>query len=73
MDEDIKGQRKMEDTGRGLLPAEEGHNLEKDRIEYSAGPVPHCMGECGRVSHHVGVFLTNPTLCMCWTSTTLCG
>ena len=28
MDEDSKGQRKMEDSGEGLLPAVEGHSLE---------------------------------------------
>ena len=28
MDEDSKGQRKMEDSGGGLLPAVEGHSLE---------------------------------------------
>ena len=28
MDEDSKGQRKMEDTGGGLFPAVEGHSLE---------------------------------------------
>ena len=35
MDEDSKGQRKLEDSGGGLLPAVEGHSLEKNRIEYS--------------------------------------
>ena len=33
MDKDSKGQRKLEDSGRGLLPAVEGHSLEKNRIE----------------------------------------
>ena len=28
MDKDSKGQRKMEDSGGGLLPAVEGHSLE---------------------------------------------
>ena len=28
MDEDSKGQRKMEDSGGGLLPAVKGHSLE---------------------------------------------
>ena len=28
MDKDSKGQRKMEDSGGGLLPAMEGHSLE---------------------------------------------
>ena len=28
MDDDSKGQRKMEDSGGGLLPAVEGHSLE---------------------------------------------
>ena len=33
MDEDSKGQRKMEDSGGGLLPAVKGHNsLEYNRI-----------------------------------------
>ena len=27
MDKDSKGQRKMEDSGGGLLPAVEGHSL----------------------------------------------
>ena len=31
MDKDSKGQRKMEDSGRGLLPAMEGHSLEQNR------------------------------------------
>ena len=35
MDEDSKGQRKMEDSGGGLLPAVEGHSLEQNRIEYT--------------------------------------
>ena len=33
MDKDSKGQRKMEDSGGGLLPAVEGHSLEQNRIE----------------------------------------
>ena len=33
MDKDSKGQRKMEDSGGGLLPAVEVHNLEGNRIE----------------------------------------
>ena len=32
MDKDSKGQRKMEDSGGGLLPAVEGHSLEWIRI-----------------------------------------
>ena len=28
MDQESKGQRKLEDSGGGLLPAVEGHNLE---------------------------------------------
>ena len=28
-----KGQRKMKDSGEGLLPAVEGHSLEQNRIE----------------------------------------
>ena len=28
MDKDSKGQRKLEDSGGGLLPAVEGHSLE---------------------------------------------
>ena len=30
MDADSKGQRKMEDSGGGLLPAVEGHSLEQN-------------------------------------------
>ena len=37
MDEDSKGQRELEDTGGGLLPAVEGHSPEYNRIE----KVPH--------------------------------
>ena len=33
MDKDSKGQRKLEDSGEGLLPAVEGHSLEQSRIE----------------------------------------
>ena len=33
MDKDSKGQRKMEDSGGGLLPAVEGHSLEYISIE----------------------------------------
>ena len=33
MDNDNKGQRKMEDSGGGLLSAVEEHNLEQNRIE----------------------------------------
>ena len=33
MDKDSKGQRKLEDSGGGLLPAVEGHSLEQNRIE----------------------------------------
>ena len=33
MDKDRKGLRKLEDSGGGLLPAVEGHSLEKNRIE----------------------------------------
>ena len=29
MDKDSKSQRKMEDSGGGLLPAVEGHSLER--------------------------------------------
>ena len=32
MDKDSKGQRKVDSSG-GLLPAVEGHSLEKNRIE----------------------------------------
>ena len=32
MDKDSKGQRKMEDSGGGLLTAVEGHSLEQKRI-----------------------------------------
>ena len=35
MDKDSKGQRKMEDSGGGLLPAVEGHSLEQNRIEHA--------------------------------------
>ena len=35
MDKDSKGQRKLEDSGGGLLPAVEGHILEKNRIGLS--------------------------------------
>ena len=31
MDKDSKGQRKMEDSGGGLLPAVEGYSLEQNR------------------------------------------
>ena len=31
MDKDSKGQRKMEDSGGGLLPAVEGHSLKQNR------------------------------------------
>ena len=33
MDKDSKGQRKLEDSGRVLLPAVKGHSLEQNRIE----------------------------------------
>ena len=33
MDEDSKGQRKTEGSGGGLVPAAQGHSLEKNRIE----------------------------------------
>ena len=33
MDKDSKGQRKMENSGGGLLAAVEGHSLEWNRIE----------------------------------------
>ena len=33
MDKDSKGERKMEDSGRGLLPTVEGHSLEQNKIE----------------------------------------
>ena len=33
MDKDSKGQRKMEDSGGGLLPVVKGHSLECNRIE----------------------------------------
>ena len=36
MDEDSKGQRKMKDSGGGLLPAVEGNGLEQNRIEATA-------------------------------------
>ena len=32
VDKDRKGQREMEDSGGGLLPAAEGHSPEKNRI-----------------------------------------
>ena len=32
MDKDSKGQRNMEDSGGGLLPAVEGHSLEQNTI-----------------------------------------
>ena len=32
MDKDSKGQRKMEDSGGGLLPAVEGHSLEQNSV-----------------------------------------
>ena len=32
MDKDSKVQRKMEDSGGGLLPVVEGHSLEYNRI-----------------------------------------
>ena len=35
MDKDSKGQMKMEDSGGGLLPAVEGHSLEKNRNKLS--------------------------------------
>ena len=31
MDKDSKGQKKLEDSGGGQLPAVEGHSLEKNR------------------------------------------
>ena len=37
MDKDSKGQRQLQDSGRGLLPAVEGHNLELNRIEELVG------------------------------------
>ena len=33
VDKDSKGQRKLEGSGGGLLPAVEGHSLEQNRIE----------------------------------------
>ena len=30
MDKDSKGQRKLEDSGGGLLPAVEGHSIEEN-------------------------------------------
>ena len=33
MEEDSKGQRHLEDSGRGLLPAVEGPSLEQNRTE----------------------------------------
>ena len=33
MGKDSKGQRKLKDSGGGLLPAVEGHSLESNRIE----------------------------------------
>ena len=33
MDKDSKEQRKMEDSGGGLLPAVEGNSLEQNRTE----------------------------------------
>ena len=35
MDKDWKGQRKLEDSGGGLLPAVEGHSLEYNRTEWN--------------------------------------
>ena len=35
MDKDSTGQRKMEDSGGGLLPAVGGHSLEQNRINNS--------------------------------------
>ena len=41
MDEDSKGQRKMEDSGGGLLPAVEEHSLEWNRINILTCSVLH--------------------------------
>ena len=35
MDKDSKGQRKMEDSGGGLLPAVEGHRIEIELMIFS--------------------------------------
>ena len=35
MDKDSKGQRKMEDSGGGLLPAVEGHSVDSDRYDWT--------------------------------------
>ena len=37
MDKDSKGQRKLEDSGGGLLPAVEGHSVEQNRIRSPSG------------------------------------
>ena len=74
MDKDSKGQRKMEESGGGLLPAVEGHSLEQNRIEQvfclhvhqvvPGLPVPLALGNAlhGRLGEAVALRCVAATL-----------
>ena len=47
MNKNNKGQRKLEGSGKQLLPAVEGHSLEKNRVDYlSFCVIVQCSVNC---------------------------
>ena len=62
MGEDSKGQRKLEDSDWGLLPAVEGHSLEQNRIECKLKTAPSQARPCGQEDQTQSLFFKMPAL-----------